>query len=130
MTNRLYLGLGILISIASGVGFLYLIFVGRGPYQVCETNWKAFKTVCTTIEGYELYKNNVVSTIISLIGLVVGDLFVLSYVFPDRHYTKNRTAFWSIFLLLVSFLLVVIGYLVIYIIVYFNTPYIVYLVPI
>jgi len=130
MTSKLYLGLGILILIASGVYFLFLIFVGIGPHQVCETNWTAFKMVCTTIDGYELYKDNVASTVGSLIGLVVGDLFVLSYIFPDRHYTKNRTAFWSIFVLLLSFLLVVIGYLVIYIIVYFNTPYIVYIVPI
>lgn len=125
MTSKLYLGLGILILIASGVGFLYLIFVGIGPHQVCHTDYAGWETntYCKTVEGYELYKENFSSTLFSLVALIVGDLFVLSYIFPIRHSTINKTAFWSILVLLVSFLLVVLGYLIIYSIVYFNTTY-------
>jgi hypothetical protein len=128
MASKFHLGLGIVLLIAFGVSFLYLIFVGIGPHYVgeCHVDWKAYKVVCSggTLEGFELYKSNLSLIIASLIGLIVGDLFVLFYVVPVRHYTINRPAFWSIFGLLVGFLLVVLGFLVIYLIVVFNTPYI------
>ena len=122
MASRQTLGWGIVIMIFCGGLFLYLALVGIEEFTYTQINW--FNPDASTshqVVGQETWLLTQTGTLISLIGLVIGNLFVIFYIISEPPTSKKLL--WSIIIPLLCLLGIVIWFLIISFYITFWTPF-------